>query len=716
MAVNDLKRCGATQELIDSLSSTGLKNLYPPQVLALEAGLLRNRQPFVIAAPTASGKTLIAEMAVLDVFLRRSGKTIYSVPLRALAREKYEDLSRKYAKIGMKVAQSTGDFDRADPWLRNADLIISTNEKIDSLLRHRAPWFADVRLVIADEVHLIGDRHRGPTLEMVLTRLRSDMPELRVIALSATIPNADEIARWLGARLVASDWRPVPLREGVYFEGAAIFNDGTVTWVERKSGVAAIDLAVATIREGGQALLFVNTRKSAEAAATKAARPIAGLLEAGQRETLKTISHKALSAAMEPTKLEKKLAELMAGGVAFHHAGIRSSERKLIEDGFRENRIKFLAATTTLAMGLNLPSRRVIIRDWRRYEAGAGMVPVPVMEIKQMSGRAGRPGFDEYGEAVLIAGNKRDERILFERYIKGKPEDVKSRLGTEAALRTHILASVSGGFASNREEMAEFLRQTLFALQNGTHFIASLAGKILAFLSNEDLVRGEEKMTATRFGRRVSELYIDPLTGVILRQGLILDTKKETFGLLHLISRTPDMMKPALRRSEIDRMLAVFSVHAENLLPSYAARIPTEETLSEVKTAALMASWIEEIPEDRVTADFGVGPGDIHNIVELADWLLYSALEVAKIFKLEDARQTLLPLRERVVYGVKEELLPLVALRGIGRIRARNLFNAGYRGLEEIRKAGVKDLEKVPSIGGSIAEEIKKQVEKRAAA
>jgi helicase len=611
--------------------------------------------------------------------------------------------------------QSTGDFDRADPWLRNVDLIISTNEKLDSLLRHRASWLSDVRLLVSDEVHLIGDMHRGPTLEIVLTRLQQDMEKVRIIALSATITNAGQIAQWLGAKLIRSDWRPVPLREGVYFDGAVIFNDGTVIWTTGESGIDVIDPAIDTIRERGQALLFVNTRKSAEAVAGKAAAVVAKLLNKDERAALAKMADKLSSAASEPTKVAKKLSEQVAHGVAFHHAGLLASQRKLIEDAFRENKIKLLAATTTLAMGLNLPSRRVIIRDWRRYESGTGMVPITVLEVKQMSGRAGRPGFDEYGEAVLIAGNKRDERILFERYIKGKPEDVRSRIGSESALRTHVLASIAGGFARRRDDLAQFLGQTLFALQNGAGMMISLADKILAFLIQEALVAEKAGLTATRFGRRISELYIDPLSGIMLRESLTSETEIETFGLLHMIARTPDMMKLQLRQSDIDRMLPVFHANAGRLLIPDKEVYATEEMLSEIKTASLLAEWIDETPEEGITSAFGVGPGDIHTAADLADWLLYSAYEIARIFKREDARKALGMLRTRLMYGVKEELLPLVAIRGVGRVRARNLFKAGYSSPKEIASADARDLEKVPAIGRAVAEDIKNQANALAA-
>jgi helicase len=713
MLVKELASHGGSQQMIEVLEAAGLTRLYPPQVLAVKAGLLSTLDSFVVSAPTASGKTLIAEMAALKLFFEKGGKTIYTVPLRALAREKYEELAKKYAKTGMKISQSTGDFDRADPWLREADLIISTNEKMDSLLRHHAPWLKEAGLIVADEVHLIGDSHRGPTLEVLLSRLKWSYPRLRFIALSATIPNAAEISRWLGARPVWSDWRPVPLREGVYFGDAVIFNDGEVKWITRKSPECAVDLALDTIREGGQALIFVNTRKAAEIVAQKAAVPVAKSLSAKGREALKKLSETADAAPSEPTRMGKKLAQQVASGVAFHHAGILSSQRRIIEDAFRQNQIKLIAATTTLAMGLNLPSRRVIIRDWRRYESGEGMLPIPVMEIKQMSGRAGRPGFDEFGEAVLIARSKRDERHLFEMYVKGEPDDIRSRLASESALRTHILASIAGGFTRNREELKDFLGHTFYALQSGTKQLSSIADTVLDFLIDEKMVSPGKDLAATRFGRRVSELYIDPLSGVMLRDSLAEPAEKETFGLMHMVCRTPDMMKLQLKKNDVDHLLEVFSDNRDRLLIPKDQRKPTEALLSEIKTATLLLQWIEEVSEDAITGRFSVGQGDVHAVVELADWLLYSASEIAKVFGMEREQEAIFPLRTQVLYGVKEELLPLVTLKGVGRVRARNLFKAGYKSLQEIRLANVEELEKVPAIGKAIASDIKGQAEAR---
>lgn len=712
MNVCDLIKHGASPDLVSALAETGLKKLYPPQEQAVKAGLFDPANSFVVSAPTAAGKTLIAEIAALTAFLERGGKTIYTVPLRALAREKFEDLRKKYADTGMKIVQSTGDYDHADPWLRDADLIISTNEKIDSLLRHQAPWLKNVRLVVIDEIHLIGDEARGPTLEVVVTRLKWFNPRLRFIALSATIPNAYDISQWLKAKLIQSDWRPVPLREGVYFGDAVIFNDGEVSWVEQASRDNAVDLALETVRSGGQAIIFVSTRKATETTSRKAAPYMARLLTKQDAEFLKVLSETAGTASNEPTKLANKLSEQVASGVAFHHAGILSSQRRIIEDAFKQNKIKLIVATTTLAMGLNLPSRRVIIKDWHRYESGIGMRAIPVMEIKQMSGRAGRPGYDEFGEAVLVARSKRDERYLFDRYVKGKPEQVESRLASESVLRTHILSSIAGGFTRTTEDLNDFLSHTFFARQSDPAHLGSITEAVLAFLQSERMIEPGAGLKATRFGSRISDLYIDPLSGVVLRNALSMKKKKESsLPLMHMITRTPDMMVLPLKTNDIDEMLRIFHAHVNMLLIPKTEEEPTEDMLAQIKTSWVIMQWIEETSEDAITEYFDIGPGDLHTIVELSDWLLYSASEIAKVFGLADEVKTIFPLRTRIKYGVKQELLPLVALQGIGRVRARNLFKAGYRTQKDIKAASVHELSKIDTIGNAIAESIKQQVQ-----
>ena len=208
------------QMLKQQYEQAGILELYPPQITCVEEGLFEG-QNMLIAIPTASGKTLVAEMAIHH-HISMGGKCLYIVPLKALASEKFQEFSGK----GVQVGISTGDFDRKDEYLGKNDIVIATSEKADSLLRNNAHWLSEITLLVVDEVHLIDDESRGATLEMVITKLRSKNSHLSVIALSATIGNPEDLAEWLDAKVIVSDWRPVDLHEGVYYRVASIFGIG----------------------------------------------------------------------------------------------------------------------------------------------------------------------------------------------------------------------------------------------------------------------------------------------------------------------------------------------------------------------------------------------------------------------------------------------------------------------------------------------------------
>ncbi len=209
------------EEILKRWKSEGIEELRPAQVKALKAGVLRGEN-LLVSTPTASGKTLIAELASIKA-IEKGKQVVYIVPLIALAREKYECFKNRYKGI-FKVALSVGDFDSSDPFLEDYELIVCTAEKLDSLARHRAPWLKKVGLVIIDEIHLLNDPGRGPVLEILITMLRTLLSEAQVLALSATIGNEEELAKWLNASLVKDEWRPVPLRKGILLEDKIFFD------------------------------------------------------------------------------------------------------------------------------------------------------------------------------------------------------------------------------------------------------------------------------------------------------------------------------------------------------------------------------------------------------------------------------------------------------------------------------------------------------------
>ena len=275
-------------------------------------------------------------------------KVEYLAPLRALASEKYAEFS-ELRKFGISTAISTGDFDSSGDFLGRSDIIVLTNERFDSVMRHRVPWINSVGLFIADEVHLAGNDSRGPTLEMILTKALHTGLDAQLLALSATISNAKVLAEWLHATPVELDWRPVPLREGVYDYGRIVFTDGEERQVPRSTYGPPIDVAMDTVKEGGQSLVFAGTRRRAVSLATRAAELTQRGLSADEKKAASEASRRILTSG-EETSLSRLLAELVAKGAAFHHAGLESEHRRIVEDYYRARAIKLLAATPTLCL------------------------------------------------------------------------------------------------------------------------------------------------------------------------------------------------------------------------------------------------------------------------------------------------------------------------------------------------------------------------------
>ncbi|MGA1847984.1 MAG: DEAD/DEAH box helicase, partial [Thermoplasmatota archaeon] len=543
----------------------GIEELYPPQRDSLEP--IAADENLVVAVPTAAGKSIIAYIAVLNKVLRR-GKALYVVPLRALASEKFEEL-RELSKLGIKVALSYGDYDDDDRRLESYDVVVATSEKADSLLRHRSKWLRDLKVIVADEVHLMNDPGRGPTLEVILTRFKQLNPDAQLICLSATIGNSSEIAGWLDAHLITSDFRPVSLKEGVLQGNEITLDDLNMLEIKARTGNTLMDGVLDGILDSydgqGQVLVFVNTRRSAESSSVEMGKVLSGHLSDTDLFNLREVVN---SLGGSDARVIKKLKKAVAGGAAFHHAGLSNEHRKVIESGFKERRIKALFATPTLAAGINLPARRVIVRDWTRFEAWNPRAPIPILEIKQMFGRAGRPRYDKEGESFILARSEEEVNVLLERYVWGKPEEVLSKLGSKPALRMHLLSSFATNYVRDIDEMWDFIRSTFYAYQNDTWKISVDVEEILDFLEEKEFLRREgDSVEATDLGKRVARLYIDPLSAVVLREALFSENSNITcFSILQAVSLTPDVYPLFVRGKDSQYVTKFMYEHEDELL------------------------------------------------------------------------------------------------------------------------------------------------------
>ena len=779
----------------------GIEVLHPPQAEAMPAVL--DGENALLAIPTASGKSLVAYIAVLKRLIEHPGsKAIYIVPLKALAAEKFNDLEALASQLGLTVGLAVGDGGDDVRRLEEGDVLVCTSEKLDSLMRTRPDVVSNATAVVADEFHLITDPTRGPTLEVNLTRLRRWRPEAQIIALSATVGNAEELAGWLQARLITSEWRPVPLhlatcadltvevrrvREASTEKAEVAPGPPPRTLIGPSSNPVAAVLDDAHA-QGGQVLVFVNTRRSAVAEAKRLGKRMSKRLRKEDPSRSRILDDLA-------NGLEKKaegatamaLAECVRGGVAFHHAGLTSKQRSIIEDAFRTGDLVAIVATPTLAAGVNLPARRVLVRDVKRWQDG-GSAHLSVMEVRQMLGRAGRPGFDSLGEGWILAKVGKGGDVLAEadalsqRYLEGPVEDVVSHLAKESALRMHLLAGVANGGLDHRHAIGAFFASTFHGYSRPTEELIERIDEVLEWLCEERFIRrlGEDpklaselaeafghddlddpgrddttpswvraaftnggvhvsapdhrparppefgfrvanelsrgvhvdlnrsdppamRYEATDLGALISRMYLDPKSGAVLRTGMRRAVRRmvrerpeeplDDFGLVTLVASTADFLPFWPRGSDlaIDALMERIHGHEASWLVDVDGQ---DRLLALGKTEWVLDGWISERALGMIEDESGVTPGDLRLRVDLMAWLLWAAGEILRaddVFApshdtaIRAISSRLEVLRRRFRHGCKEELLPLVSIRDVGRARGRHLWSMGFRSAQDVR-------------------------------
>ncbi|MEM1724468.1 MAG: DEAD/DEAH box helicase [Thermoplasmata archaeon] len=652
------------------LKKLGIDSLYPPQELAIKK--IFEGKSVVVSMPTASGKTLIAYAAIIRA-LSLNMKALYVVPLRALAMEKYDELKELIGN-DYKIILSIGDYDSSSKELKGADVVVAVYEKIDSVLRHDFDYLYSVGVIVVDEIHMIQDDSRGPTLEMVLSKIKYIKSNLQLIALSATIKNYEEIAQWLEAEHIYSDFRPVPLRIGLYHDGMLEFDDGEIEYI-KEDKIKIGNLVKRSLENGGQVLIFVSRRSYAESLAEKLRPIVDNYIK--EFEIPNSIDE-------EKNLYDEKIKENIKHGVCFHHAGLSNSQRKYVEMLFKERKIKCLVATPTLAAGVNLRVRSVIVRDITRYSQD-GFTTIPSFEINQMLGRAGRPKYDSFGEGIVVSKKGYvDLESLLQIY------DISSKLGNFSALRMHVLGIISSGLVNDEESIPEFFKNTFLGYK-GLKEVEFLIKDTISFLENEELIRSFRGIRPTPLGKLISDLYIDPMTGISFKNSL--EFPYADVYALYVVSSAEEMIPLISKEGEFE-----FPNH-----PGFE-----DKNYDALKTAMMLLDWSNEIELNEILNKYGIGPGDVHMRVEIADWLLYSYSKIAYMLKSPYA-QKIETLWKRIKYGVKEELIDLVSLTGIGRVRARTLFNFGYKTLESIADADPEKLSKIPGIGEKISNYIVKE-------
>ena len=578
-------------------------------------------------------------------------------------------------------------------------------ESFDALTRFSWDALRDVDTLIIDEFHMIGEFSRGPTLEAAITRAKIINPSMRIIALSATLRNIEEIEGWLEGTCVEHDYRPVPLHKEVL--DAEMFN------TKNKNDVV-VKVIERAIEDKSQALAFVSTRRFTESLATYVSGKINKKINKEQRKRFKEVSEKLLEVPKKkgslPTSTCLKLAEVAEKGVAFHHAGLFNEQKEIIEDEFRNGNILMITATPSLMYGVNLPSKSVVIRDHTRWTSN-GPQPIPVFDYEQMSGRAGRPQYDDVGYSYLIAKTMDEAYNLEDFYIEGEIELTNSKLvDNKDAIYRQIIAQIASSLSKNLDDLTDFFGKTLYGYQMSNNPSMALFAEdslkyeletALQFLLQNGIIRATpEGLKTTEFGNLIARSNYTVETAVKIKEYITGMSEFNVDEFIYALSETPDLplisFKGRKSKDPVQERLSesgLFAVDIGN---------PEATTVS-------LIEWINERSEYEIENKYNVYSASTRRSAYEASRLVIFAKKTSEVLGEYTYLKDYDFLSARLYYGVKEDIIPLVVgVKRLGRKRARNVVEIFGTDLKSVSE---NELQKIEGIGPKLSSKIKMFVE-----
>lgn len=666
-----------------------IKEFNPAQKAVIESGYLEDKSNYIISIPTASGKTVLGILPALKTILN-GGKAIYAAPLLSIQNEKVKEF-KAFEKHGIKVGKHPS----------NSDLSVMVFESFDALTRFSWNVLREVDTLIIDEFHMIGEYSRGPTLESAITRAKIINPSLRIIALSATLKNIDEIEQWLDGKTVEHDYRPVPLNKEVL--DAEMFN------TKNKNDVI-VKIVEKAIEDNTQALSFVSTRRFTESLATYVAKKIDKKTTKEQKQKFKQVADKLLEVPKKkgslPTTTCLKLAEAAEKGVVFHHAGLFNEQKEIIEDEFRNGNILMITATPSLMYGVNLPSKYVVIRDHTRWTSN-GPASIPVFDYEQMSGRAGRPQYDDVGYSYLVAKTMDEAFDLEARYVNGEIELTNSKLiDNKDAIYKQIIAQIASSLSKNLDDLNDFFGKTLYGFQMKNNPSMSMFAQdslnwelesALEFLLQNGIIRATpEGLKTTDFGNLIAKSNYAVETAVKIKEYVSTMEKLNPAEMIYALAETPDLplisFKGRKSKDPVRDKLSECGL--------FAVDIGNPEA-----TAVSLIEWIDERNEYEIENAYNVYSASTRRSAYEASRLVKFAKNTLEVLGNYSNLKDMDYLSARLYYGVKEDIIPLVVgVKRLGRKRARLLMKTFGDNLSE---ASEKDLQKVEGIGPKLAGKVK---------
>jgi helicase len=597
----------------------------------------------LIAANTSAGKTCVSEMFISEEIRNRKGKCIYLVPFRALAQERIEDWTDKNHHFSdLNISICTGDYrltEKRKAELEKADLIIMTSEMLSSRIRNidseKSTFLQAIKVLITDEFHLVQDASRGSHLEVGLMKFTEINPNARLIMLSATMPNVEEIAEWVSyvltkrdTFLLKSTYRPCPLN--VHYEK---YPDGS-SYDDNELEKVNLALDIVQYYPEDKFLIFTHTKRTGE--------------------------------LMKKSLLSAKIQ------CEFHNADLTKDKRIKLEKNFKDKSgIRVIVSTSTLSAGINMPARRVIVLGVHR-----GLEEVSSLDIIQECGRAGRPAYDPIGDAyVLLPEQHFDEQKERVR----KPPPIQSRLLDNAAadhqtpkyknLAFHLVSEIHQGNIKDKDDVHHWFKRSLAYFQSN-ELDESVVDDTLLLLKRWGAIWEEEgKYTVTSVGKIASWFYYSPFDVADLKRNFtdLFDGnyQEDDYRLSLALANVDTQRDGIVSRADRDVMLDYARKVQSFMLPEAVVKTGfAYHQMMQGRVPPVMAGFVRGLQHDFPRMNQVIQTIDGFTKWNKKDWL----------------RQ----LYYRVLYGVKGPMAVLCEIPDVGRVRCTKLWNAGLKSIQEV--------------------------------
>ncbi|XP_061687018.1 DNA polymerase theta isoform X2 [Syngnathoides biaculeatus] len=746
-----LSSWGLPAAVLARYRKVGVSRMFDWQAECLGLGRVLRGANLVYSAPTSAGKTLVSELLMLKRVLETKRKALLILPFVSVAKEKMRYLQSVFEEAGVRVDGFMGSTSAAGGFSA-VDVAVCTIEKANSLVNRLIEEgdLASLGMVVVDELHMVGDSGRGYLLELLLTKIRyvaqkrnttgSVSEGVQIVGMSATLPNLSLLARWLGAELYQTDYRPVPLQEHLKVGGN--FYDKSLSVVRRFTPALPIkgddehvvSLCYETVREGHSVLLFCPSKNWCEKLADGIAREFYNLRrperEGKSEPQAVRLDQEGLvdvlaQLSRTPAGLDPILGRTVPWGVAFHHAGLTFEERDVLEAAFRQGTVRVLSATSTLSSGVNLPARRVIIRT----PIFNGRLLDP-LTYKQMAGRAGRKGVDTTGESVLLC--KEAERQKGMSLLAGELQPIGSCLarregeGVTTSMLRAILEIIVGGVASTPQDVRLYASCSLLAAGdewNGKEEPreeGAIEACVKWLMDNEFISvqkdGHEEQYCPTQLGAATLSSSLSPPEAL----GIFADLQRAMKGFvlesdLHILYLITPLCAEWTAvdwyqffclweqlSSSMKRVAELVGVQEGFLARSVGGKLvaKTEKQRRQMAihkrffTTLVLQDLVMEVPLGAVASKYKCNRGQLQSLQQSA--ATYAGMVTVFCRRLGWANMELLlsQYQTRLSFGVQRELVDLVRVSLLTATRARAFYAQGLRTVAELAGASVADVEK----------------------